>query len=147
MFLATPLVGLALVLAGCGGSDDSGPTKAEYITKADAVCKAGDDAGEKATTAAVTALGTESPTPEQLTTIASSIVLPQLETQVASLKALEKPKDDADAIDAIYSELDKGIAAAKADPSVLASSEGGSNPFAGANEKAKAFGFKECGAE
>lgn len=143
---ATPLVGLALVLAGCGGgSDDSGPTKAEYITKADAVCKSESASSEKATNDAVAALGTDSPTDEQLGTVVTSTILPQLEKQVAALKALEKPKDDADAIDDIYSELDKAIAAGKSDPTSLASSAGGSNPFDAANAKAKAFGLKECG--
>jgi len=145
--IATPLVGLALVLAGCGGSEDEGPTKADYIKTADAVCKKASDAGEQATNTAVSALGTDSPTPEQLSTVVTSVVLPQLDTQLAALRALEKPKDDADEIDAIYAALEKGIAAGKADPTTLASDSGGANPFDEANEKAKAFGLKECGAE
>lgn len=160
--LATTVVGLALVLAGCGGDDEgtsSAPeaqsttavaavTKADYITQADAICKTANDASEQASTAAVQALGTEEPTAEQLSTIASDVVLPGLEKQLAALRALPKPSEGAEEVDAIYADLDTAIASAKEDPSILTNGEeSAENPFAGANEKAVAFGMKECGAE
>lgn len=160
--IATSLVGLALVLAGCGGDDDeetttsaskqattpvAAVTKADYIAQADAICKAESDAGEAATNAAVEALGTASPTDEQLATIASDVVLPGLEKQLTALKALPNPEEGAEDVDAIYADLESAIGSAKEDPSILTAGEGSENPFAGANEKAKAFGMQECGKE
>lgn len=136
----------ALALAGCGGSDDKGPTKAEYVAEADAICKTEGQKSEQAATEAVEALGGEQPTAEQVQAIAMDTIVPGLEKQVAALKALEKPADDADTIDAIYADLETGIAAAKKDPAFLTSTAA-DNPFAAANEKALAYGLKECGSE
>lgn len=143
---AAPLTIAALALAGCGGSDDEGPTKAEYVAKADAICKTEGAKSEEAATAAVVALGTEEPTPAQLETIATETVIPGLEKQVTELKALEQPKDDGEQIDAIYASLDTAVGAVKEDPSSLVGGEG-ENPFADANAKALAYGLKECGSE
>lgn len=136
----------ALALAGCGGSDDKAPTKAEYIAKADAICKTEGAKSEKAATDAVVALGTEEPTPEQLQTIATEKIVPGLEKQIESLKALDQPDGDSDEINAIYASLDTAVGAAKEDPSSLVGGEG-ENPFADANAKALAYGLKECGSE
>ncbi|MFA4928386.1 MAG: hypothetical protein WC558_07710 [Patulibacter sp.] len=143
---AAPFLIAALALAGCGGSDDEGPTKAEYIAKADAICKTEGEKSQKAATDAVVALGTEDPTPEQLQVIATSTIIPGLEKQVGDLKALDKPKDDEEEIDAIYAALDTAINAGKEDPSTLTGAAG-ANPFDDANKKAVAYGLKECGSE
>lgn len=159
--LATTVVGLALLLTGCGGDDEdstsasetqsttavSSIAKADYITQADAICKTEGDATDQGAAAAIQELGTEEPTPEQLATIASDVVLPSLEKQLAGLKALPKPSEGAADVDALLAELETAITAAKEDPSILAGSENGENPFTAANEKAVAIGLKECGSE
>jgi hypothetical protein len=159
--LATTVVGLALVLTGCGGDDEDSASapeaqsttavatiaKADYITQADAICKAESDATDQGAAAAIQELGTEEPTPEQLATIASDVVLPSLDKQLAALKALPKPDEGAADVEALYADLETAIAAAKEDPSILANSENGENPFAEANKKAVAYGMKECGSE
>jgi hypothetical protein len=135
------LVAIAITIAGCGGSDDKGPSKADYIAKADAVCKSGDDA----INAGVKALG-DSPAEADVTTFLTGTVLPNIEGQLTKLRALEQPKDDKDTINAIYDALEADIGKAKSDPAVLNAS-GSTSPFADANAKAKAYGMKVCGEE
>lgn len=143
---AAPLIGAALIFTGCGGSDDKGLSKADYVTQADAICQKASDQLDKDSTAAVTALGTDSPTPEQLAKIATDVALPNLEGQLTDLKALDAPKDDKDAVEALYTSLDGAITKSKADPTVLFNSDSGAvSPFADANTKAKALGLKVCG--
>lgn len=144
---AAPLVGIALILAGCGGSDDKGLSKADYVTQADAICTKAAAQLDKDSQAAVQALGTDSPTDEQLATIAKDVAVPNLEKQLGDLKALDAPKDDKDTLDALYTDLDGAIAKVKADPTTLINSGDASatSPFASANEKAKAYGLKSCG--
>lgn len=141
MFITSAL-GVALLLAGCGGDD--APTKAEYITKADAICKKGDAASQKDAQAKLSALGS-SPTKEQVASVVSEIVLPNIESQLKELRALDKPKGDGDTIDAIYDDLDAGLKRAKADPAATVAST--TSPFADATAKARAYGMKDCGSD
>jgi hypothetical protein len=138
------LVAVAMAFAGCGGDDDngssgSGPTKAEYIAKADAICQAGDDAINTASKS----LGS-SPTEAEVTTFLTGTLLPNIEGQLKDLRALEPPKDDKDTINAIYDALEADVAKAKADPATL-NVAGSKSPFADANAKAQAYGMKVCG--
>ncbi|MEV4419194.1 hypothetical protein AB0L40_04365 [Patulibacter sp. NPDC049589] len=143
---AAPLIGAVLIFAGCGGDDDKGLSKADFITQADAICQKANDQLDKDATAAVTALGTDSPTPEQLKTIATDVALPNLDKQVTDLKALDAPKDDKDTVDALVASLQDGITKAKTDPTVLLNNDSGApSPFADANTKANAYGLKVCG--
>jgi hypothetical protein len=81
----------SLALAACGSSDDK-PTKAEYIEKADAVCKKYDDAiqaeGEKALA------GNKNPTQAEIQQLQKQIVVPQLEKDSDELQALDRPEGD-----------------------------------------------------
>lgn len=143
--VAAPLVGIALVLAGCGGGDDEGLSKADYVAQADAICQKADDASSKELTAASQKLG-ENPTPEQQAEVVTSVLLPSIETQLKDLKALGRPKGEEDAADALYESLGNAVEKGKSDPSALISASGGESPFADANAKAKALGLKVCGA-
>jgi hypothetical protein len=130
-----------MIIAGCGGSDNKGPSKADYIAKADAICKTGNDqinAGAKQ-------LGS-SPSEADVTAFLTGKLLPNIEGQLTKLKALEPPKADKDTINAMLNSLESSIAKAKADPATLNAS-GSTSPFADANAKAKAYGLKVCGQE
>jgi hypothetical protein len=144
---AAPLVGIALVLAGCGGGDDKGLSKADYIKQADAICQKGDDATNKALQAALQALGTDKPTDEQQAKLAADVAVPNVETQLTALKALGKPKDGGDEVDAMVKALEDATAKVKADPTLLTNDGSSESPFADANAKAKAFGLKVCGSD
>jgi hypothetical protein len=134
------LMALALAAAGCGGDDDKGPTKAAYIAKADAICKASD--------AKIEAAAGQIADPndaEAVKAFVTATLIPNVEGQVKELRALDKPKDDADEIDAIYDAVEAGVAKGKSDPASLLSATTGVSPFADANTKAQAYGMKSCG--
>jgi hypothetical protein len=135
----TALAVIAFAIAGCGGGDDA-PSKAEYIGKADAICKKGNDEIAKG----AAALGA-SPTPDEATTFAKDKLIPNIEGQLSDLRDLDKPDGDGDTIDAITDALQSGLDKAKADPSSLVSGDAATTPFADANAKADAYGLKVCG--
>ena len=128
----------SLGFAACGG-DDGGdkPTKTEYIAKADAICKSADD---KIQADAQKEFGNTPPTQQQILTYQKEKVLPALEKESSDLKALDKPEGDEDELNALYDSLDSSIEKAKNAPTIEDSL------FADANQKAKAYGLKQCGA-
>ncbi len=119
---------LALALAACGSSKPkaSGPTKAEYITKANAICKA---AGEKTAPliskleAGGAALASGSPAAAREL---ASVVAKVHEYGVASLsqlRSLKQPKGEAAAIERFLSPLSNVVAAAGQAASSLGSGQ------------------------
>ena len=141
--IAVPIALLALVsslaLAACGGGSSDKPTKAEYITKADAICKAGN--GE-INAAVAKQFGNKQPTEAQVTAFTHDVVIPRLEKESTDLKALDKPDGDDDELNAIYSSLDKAIEMAKNTDGTIDDAS-----FNDADAKARAYGLKTCGAE
>ncbi|WP_320672908.1 hypothetical protein [Patulibacter defluvii] len=133
-----PAVAVGLVLAGCGGDD--GPTKAEYVREANAICKRADAASQRTARERIARLG-GSPTREQLVALVREVALPSIEGQLRDLRALDRPKDDADAVAEIYDALDGEIAKVRADPALAVAG----NPFAGSSAKAHAYGLDACG--
>jgi hypothetical protein len=137
--IAMPAALLALVcslaVAACGGSDDK-PTKAEYITKADAICKAADD---KIQTLAQQQFANQQPTPEQITQFQRDKVVPSIEQQSKDLRALDKPDGDDDELNGIYDSLDEAVQKAKSSPTI------DDTTFQAVDKKAQDYGFKECG--
>lgn len=139
-FAAAVLSALVFVAVGCGSSSsDKGPTKAEYITKADAICKA----GNAQLRIAIQGAGS-SPTAAQVKALATSVFIPNLEGQLKSLRALKPPKADKATVKSLLDGLETAIGKLKADPSQLAASGGG--PFAAVNAQANSYGLKACGA-
>lgn len=132
----------SLVLVACGSSDNSSdaPTKAEFITQADAICAKGDAAIQKA---ALDQFGANAPNKAQIADFLSTTEIPNIEQQAADLRELTPPSGDEDTIDALLNSLDDGISTIKDDP---AGSISGANPLADANKQAKAYGLKSCGA-
>lgn len=83
----------ALAVAGCGGGDD-GPTKAEFVTQANAVCK---EHRDKTSAAAAQLLaGGELPSPQEFGRLAQETIVPEYTAQIAELRPLEPPADLAD---------------------------------------------------
>jgi hypothetical protein len=142
--IAVPAVLLVLLsslaFAACGGSDDEDkPTKAEYITQADAICKKGDD---EINAEAEKQFANKQPTEEDVNTFTKEVSLPNIEKQRDQLKALDKPEGDEEELDALYESLDKSIETANNTDGPLDQSI-----FADTNKKAQAYGLKECGSD
>ena len=90
-------------LAGCG-NDDEGPSKSEYIEKADAVCGAADP---KIDAIFRSKLG-DDPSPRQAQA-GLRAMLTEERKLLAELRALEKPADDQDEIDRIYAARERAV--------------------------------------
>lgn len=142
-----------LLVAGCGGDSGAGATtapplsKAEFIKRADAACT---QRVEEARTkffayGRSVAKANESPAEreEHVTTVAETIIVPELRQQIADVRALGAPKGDEGQVSAILSAIEKGIAKAKAHPKqAIEESEILLEP---AGKLAKAYGLQVCG--
>jgi hypothetical protein len=130
-------LGVGLLAAGCGGGDDN-LTKAEFIQQADAICKKGnkqvDASAEKIFTTK------QGPTKAQLQQFASETLIPNIQSQVDDVRALNEPSEDEDQVnaflDSAQAELDKG----KEDPLYMTSDKS----FSETNKLGKQYGFKVC---
>ena len=96
-----------LVLVACG-AEDSGPSKAEYIERADAICAKIDP---KVDAALLVAIDEDDPSEAQG---ALEAALPLERQMLVELRALEKPDEGADEIDRIWAARQKVVDAAQA---------------------------------
>lgn len=143
------VLALSLALTGCGGDDDTNTTsdpttaaaltKTEFITQADAACKAGDAVVD----AAAEALG-ESTAEADIIAFVTDTVIPNVQGQHDAIEALGAPEGDEDEITAILDALQSGIDDLAADPGAITTAT--ESPFADANQLAGDYGLKECGA-
>lgn len=165
---------VAVLAAGCGGDDDDGDAaatatttngaattsgggddastdappsagKAQFITRADAICKA----TESKIGAAATKLrtdGTQSGTlsKDRVATFFTSVSVPAYERMIGQLRDVTPPQGDEQAIDGFVSALAKALSTVKANPKKYASREV-ADPFATANKRARDLGLKVCG--
>jgi hypothetical protein len=128
---------VALLAAGCGG--DKRPTKAEYIRQADAICTKGN--AELQT--AAKPFG-DDPSEKQIKDFGLQIFIPNLEGQVAELRALKPPKGDDDTVKLIWDTAQKGLDRLKKDPEEFVR-EGTPALFQKTHALTTAYGFKVCG--
>ena len=140
--LAALLAASALIAAGCGGSDDSSdsdepaPTKAAYITEADAVCQSDQAKFEEI----AADLPDDIEADESQAAISDEIV-PLYHDQIEKLRAITPPEGDEDATAAIYDAVDDSLSKLEEDPSALADS----STFDEANTLATDYGLTVCG--
>jgi hypothetical protein len=130
-------------LAACG-DDDDGPSKETYIKEADAICARSDRETDEIFNNAFE--DPADPQPEEAQE-ALKAALPVVKEDLEELKALEKPKDDEDEIDAIWTAIDEGIATleeASADPATSLTALT-SEPFAAGEKLAGDYGMDDCG--
>jgi hypothetical protein len=135
-------VALILVAAGCGGG--GGPSKADYIKHADAICL---DATKK-----LRSLGSPS-TPAQVERFAAKAV-PIIEDHLRQARALKPPKEVAADANRVFDNVEQAVhlvtrissAARKNDPAQIQSLVAQAAALsARSGAAAKRVGFKECG--
>lgn len=137
-----PIAMLSFALAiGCGNSSesDAAPTKAEFITQADAICK---KSGDELQAAIKGTFGDRAPSNEEIVTFTNDEIIPNLETQLEDLRALTPPEAETDSPDDIYAAFEDGINAIKDDPA----SSTDDSVLKEAYDLANAYGMTECGA-
>jgi hypothetical protein len=136
------LLAVALVVAGCGGGDDNSDTttvsltKSEWIAKADAICRQGNQEIQQA---AQQQFGNQKPTAAEVRQFGVDTALPNTQTQVDKIRALGAPSGDEDQVnrilDTVQADIDKAKAAGDVEDST----------FADGNALAKQYGLKVCG--
>jgi hypothetical protein len=135
-FLLLLLPVVVLVGTGCGGDDS--PSKDEYIAQADSICRDADEALDKEIQEA---FGTNPPTQQQIVAFSESNAIPNLEDQLADLRALTPPESEEETLARIYDTLEEAIAQIKEDPA----SDSVPPALEEAREQAKEFGLVVCG--
>ena len=135
---------LASALAACGGSSYKGLSKADFVTRADAICKA--DNAKFAD--AAKGIG-DNPTLAQVKSLFSDQLLPMFRSEVSELRALKPPKADRAAVKKLLDEVATGadqIESATKKATTLKELQDLTPPALDqANKDAKAYGLKVCG--
>ena len=141
MILAGLLAALALIAAGCGGDDEGEAlTKEEFIAQADEICATGD---EEISASADEEFGDlkEEPPAEEQEAFLSEVVAPNYESQLAEIRELNPPEEDAEEVEALLSALEELIAQLRDDPAAVL--EATEPPEA--SILAQEYGLQNCG--
>ena len=139
-----------LALGGCGGddgNDDFSPvvaeplSKVEFLREADRICFASESRIEAAADDLIAGRGR--PDPAEVERVATSIVVPALESEVRAIRAVGAPDGDEREVEAILAATEDGIAAIEADPRGLL--DGVPADLRRAQRLAEAYGSQQCG--
>jgi hypothetical protein len=150
------LLGLGLVVAGCGSSSSSSSsntsstaaasalTKPEYVKQGNAICKASNAKRKAAFIAYAKAhhWKLNSPlTKAQDIQLATAIAIPSIQATISAIKALVPPNSDQAQVTAMLAAAQQDLDRAKKDPLVLATSGG---QFADSGKLLHAYGLTSC---
>jgi hypothetical protein len=132
---------IGLIAAGCGDDDDGDEaaslTKEEWIAQADEICAQGnEEIGQQAGEV----FGGGPPSAAEERRFAEEVVVPNIEEQVADVKALSPPEGDEEQVDAIIAAAEEGLAQAEENP--LAINE---DALDEATQLMAEYGSKVCG--
>jgi len=143
----------ALLLAGCGGGDDSSGSsgsisKEEFIVKADAICKKSNKQMEaeifKYLRKNRVKGSLRKPSVEDNEKFIEAVLIPNLEREIKELKALGVPSGDEEKVGAMISALEEGLETATNEPETVAA--GSSDIIFGiASRLAGEYGLETCG--
>jgi hypothetical protein len=138
-------IAIPFALAACGGDDDEGPSKEEFVKEANAVCTRAEAEAEQVGEGAFK--NPEKPTAKEAQAALVEL-LPLARQQQLDLEKIEKPKDDEDEIEKLLAAYDAGntqIAEATKSPEesliAIASID---KIYAEADKLASAYGLEEC---
>ena len=154
ILLLASVLAMAIVVAGCGSSDDdSGTTdvsvtvtKEQLIKQGDTICKQGNEEIEDGFERFMKENDipeNQEPSDEQGVEIVETVLVPNLKTQSELIRGIGIPEGDEEQVEAMLDSLDGAIETAEEDPEALFEED--TDPFADANEKAQEYGFTQCG--
>jgi hypothetical protein len=145
------LLALAVLVAGCGGGDETTDsatvtlTKAEFIKQGDAICKEANEENESEAEefAEENGFTLEKASKDQLEEAVAEVLVPSLSQQAEEIEALGAPEGDEDKVEEIVVALEDATGEIEDDPSLVFEEKSLEKP----NQLAEAYGFKVCGQE
>jgi hypothetical protein len=151
--LFAALAALAMIVAGCGGDDDStgttgSLTKAEFVKQGNAICAKGNkelDEDFEKFAKEHNLSENKRPSNAVLTEASEDILIPVVSDQIEQLRDLGAPAGEEQQVDEILTAAEEGIEKGEEDPVSLTAENGG--PFKKANKLAKDYGLTKCGEE
>jgi hypothetical protein len=122
-----------------GASGVSGPalSATEWVSQADAICKAGDK--ELDTQAEALFSGGE-PSPAELEEYVGDVLVPAVQDEIDQVAALTPPEEDAADVEAFLDSAQEELDALEADPASIQAGD----PFSETEPLAKDLGLQEC---
>jgi protein-tyrosine-phosphatase len=140
-----------LLVAGCGGGDDStgstsSLTRAEFIKQADGICEKADKEieGEVEAFAEENGIPTDKePSDEVKEELVVEVIVPNIEKQAEDISALGAPSGEEDEVGEIVAGIESAASETADDPSAVITGEEGA--FEDVNKQAQEYGLKVCG--
>jgi len=136
------------LIAGCGGSDDSSLSKAEFVKQGNAICDVGEVTKDNDLEAAMRAELRKNPewqpTRAYEEKLATDVALPPVSKMTEELRALGLPSEDADGASAIVEGYEKAIEEVKENPRSVTVSSEVEDPFNKPGELAEKYGLGVC---
>jgi hypothetical protein len=135
-----------LVVAGCGsaGSSTASISKTEFIEKADAACKKGEEEIQKDfATFGKEHESIKKPSEADYAELIDDVLVGNAEQEVKEIRALGIPEGDEKPIEAMLEAREKSLEKAQDNPKAVV--RGGEDIFAEASKLAKEYGLRECG--
>ncbi len=141
--LFAAVLALALMGAGCGGSSTPSPSKAEFVKKAEVICKDNSAKIQKSFRSYINEHeDLKNPTKADYLDLVSTVLVPHIEEEIDELKALGAPKGDEDQVDAIIEAREAGVGAIETYPEEAVENN---SAFKESSELARKYGLRYCG--
>jgi hypothetical protein len=144
--LAVALIGSGCSSSSSGSSDtgltESSITKAEYVKKAEAICKKGNEELEADFGSFVKEEGSVKPSEGVYDDLLEQVVAPNVTAEVEALRELEVPEGEASEIEAMLKAREGSIAIAEEEPKAIIQNT--KKVFGEASTLAKEYGLEAC---
>ena len=138
---------VVLLVAGCGGGDDSSGesiSKEEFIAKADAICKQGNERMEAGFAKRLKGVKSLNKLKKgEYEQLISEVMVPSLEKEIEELRALGVPEGDEERVEAMLAALEEGQETAERNPAAVNASSDA--VFGIASRLASEYGLEVCG--
>ena len=131
-----------LVIAGCGGGDDSSSlTKAEFTKQVNAGCKEHKKEREKLFKEVSATIDPSEVTRKDQETLISDVLLPPYEKDIENIQSLGAPEGDEQQVEDIVKAMEKSVEDVEAKPLIALRN---TTQFAEASELQKKYGLDDC---
>jgi hypothetical protein len=138
------VLSLGLLAAGCGGAGSDSLSRADYVSRGDAICKRAEAAKGAAVGKAYAQLAEEGKpfTPAVGKRLIVEAALPPIRQMVKDLNALGTPSENGETAEAMVDEFEKAVSTIASEPNRALTE----NPllFKPARQLAREYGFELC---